>query len=113
MTRYTNEAHSDRQFWFLFYKEKESYTKKYIKWKSQGKLLLNGYPIEEVIPEIDEIRVEKRDRKDPKMIGGLPVVKVIDRVLTIDEMNEYLAKGYFVHTDRYKNKTYIAKEVWL
>jgi len=107
MTRYTNEAHSDRQFWYLFYKEKESYTKKRIKWKSQGKILFNGYPID------DEKGQVKRDRNDPKEILGMPIIRIYDRIISIDEMNDYLSKSYFVKRDTYKNKTYIAKKVWL
>jgi len=101
-----------RQFWKVYYLNKERYAQNLAKWKAQGKVLFNGYPIEDIFPELGDLRSdEKRDREDPRMLDGMPVIKVIDRVITLEEMNEYLAKGYFVHRDPYRNKTYIAKEV--
>jgi len=112
MVKYKEKASTNRQFWWLYYRKKEQYEEKNKKWKEQGKFLLNGYPIDKIIPITDDGKIEnKRDKNEPKELGGMPIIRTYDRLLTIDEMNNYLSKGYFVKRDPYKNKTYILKVI--
>jgi len=46
-----------RQFWKVYYLNKERYAQNLAKWKAQGKVLFNGYPIEDIFPELGRFKV--------------------------------------------------------